>query len=394
MSTRTAATAPSDADPRADEVEHQRDDEPEADEPAPEQRSPVTARERAWPRAPRRPSSATSSDELDHHRVAIRVLELAPALARRLPGEEHDQRDGGDAGRRARGQEQRAHQPARRSRSGMAELLEQHAGVAGQEEAEEHPDQPDLRPQIWPVDSDGDRLSTDDTKVNRPKTPTAQAPIDIGSQNLKVRIMFMNRVGTPRSAMSKSPHGRHQRQREQVAHARHVAVARAAEVVGDGGGEVRAPGDAAEEEVPDDHHLPVGRLKHRGPPLLAVAERQEHAEADSQGRADGEQRVDDDVALRQLRIVRQVVDRRLGQQQEERVEAAQEAAGVGTVQLGVLEAHLLERLHPLLRLAHQLVAEAELDGLGRARLGAGRAQAVVDAVVAERALRWRSRSSR
>src|SRR4030095_13819264 len=122
-------------------------------------------------------------------------------------------------------------------------------------------------------------------------------------------------------------------------------------------------------------------------PLVAVAECQEHAEAYGQGRTDGEQRVDDDVALRQLGIVRQVVSRRLGQQTEERVEAAQEAPGVGAVQLRVLEAHLLERLHALLRLAHQLVAEAELDGLGRARLGAGRAQAVVDPIVAEGALR-------
>jgi hypothetical protein len=42
--------------------------------------------------------------------------------------------------------------------------------------------------------------------VNIPKTPTAHAPSDIGSQNLKARIMFKNRLGTPRSAMSSSPH--------------------------------------------------------------------------------------------------------------------------------------------------------------------------------------------
>src|SRR5215470_2482292 len=48
--------------------------------------------------------------------------------------------------------------------------------------------------------------STDDTNVNPPKMPTAQAPSDIGSQNLKCSIMFMKREGTPRSMISSSPH--------------------------------------------------------------------------------------------------------------------------------------------------------------------------------------------
>src|SRR5512132_224280 len=56
---------------------------------------------------------------------------------------------------------------------------------------------------IAACDSDDDRLSTADTKVKR---PTIHAPIDIGSQNLRVRIMFMKRVGTPRSAMRSRPH--------------------------------------------------------------------------------------------------------------------------------------------------------------------------------------------
>src|SRR5205823_12892681 len=48
---------------------------------------------------------------------------------------------------------------------------------------------------------------------------------------------------------------------------RHRTVAERAEVVGDGGGEVRAAGDAAEEEVPDDGHLPAGDLEHHSPPF-------------------------------------------------------------------------------------------------------------------------------
>src|SRR5437899_6450526 len=52
----------------------------------------------------------------------------------------------------------------------------------------------------------------------------------------------------------------------------------------------------------------------------------------------------------------------------------------------VLEAHPLQRLDALVRLGNQLVTEAELDGVGGARLGAGGPEAVVDAVVAEGAL--------
>ena len=54
-------------------------------------------------------------------------------------------------------------------------------------------------------DGEADRLSAADTNVNSPKTPTIQAPIDIGSQTLRVRIMLRNRVGTPRSAIRRSP---------------------------------------------------------------------------------------------------------------------------------------------------------------------------------------------
>src|SRR5207247_4998908 len=71
---------------------------------------------------------------------------------------------------------------------------------------------------------------------------------------------------------------------------------------------------------------------------------------------------------------------------EEGVQAAQRPFGVGAVQLRLLVAHLLERCDPLVGLSHQLIAEPELDGLRWARLRAGWPQAVVDAVVAERAL--------
>src|SRR5467141_3132036 len=85
-------------------------------------------------------------------------------------------------------------------------------------------------------------------------------------------------------------------------------------------------------------------------------------------------------------MLRQVVRRRPGQQQEERVEAAEEAAAVGAVELCVLEAHPLQRLDALGGLGHQVVAEPKLDGVGGTGLGAGGPEAVVDAVVTEGAL--------
>src|SRR5262249_20111201 len=53
--------------------------------------------------------------------------------------------------------------------------------------------------------------------------------------------------------------------------------------------------------------------------------------------------------------------------------------------------HRLQRLDALARLRDQLIPEPELDRLGGARLGAGRAQTVVDAVVTEGALAGRAR---
>ena len=55
------------------------------------------------------------------------------------------------------------------------------------------------------VRADVEKLRTDETNENMPNAPTTQAPIDIGSQNLSTRSMLRNRVGTPRSAMRRTP---------------------------------------------------------------------------------------------------------------------------------------------------------------------------------------------
>ena len=128
------------------------------------------------------------------------------------------------------------------------------------------------------------------------------------------------------------------------------AVAGAAEVVGDGGGEVRAARDAAEEEVPDDQELPVGRLKHRRPPCRRARGTPASAPTPDQRAPSPPTRSESTKTLRcgQQRLLREVVGRRLVEEQEERVEPAEEALAVGAVELGVLEAHPLERLHALL----------------------------------------------
>src|SRR5438094_1049503 len=83
--------------------------------------------------------------------------------------------------------------------------------------------------------------------------------------------------------------------------------------------------------------------------LAARPECEHRAEADDERGADRQERVDHHVTRRQLRARRQVVRLRLREEEEERVEAAEKALGVGAVQLRVLEAEALQRLDTLRR---------------------------------------------
>src|SRR5712691_4910226 len=104
-------------------------------------------------------------------------------------------------------------------------------------------------------------------------------------------------------------------------------------------------------------------------PLSApLAERHDGRHADQEGRPDGEHGVGQHVALGQLGLVRQIVGGRLVEQQEEGIEPAQGPLAVGAVEMGACEALLFELGDPLLGLGDQLVAEAELDRVGRAGL--------------------------
>src|SRR3990172_8524359 len=123
-----------------------------------------------------------------------------------------------------------------------------------------------------------------------------------------------------------------------------------------------------------------------GVALPTVTKRHQRAQPDDERRADREERVHDDVALRKLWAVRQVIRPRLREKEEERVQPTEEPLGIRAVELRVIEAHRLERLHAARRLPDQLLPEPELDRVGRARLGARGPEPVVDPVVAERAL--------
>src|SRR3989338_10568315 len=115
-----------------------------------------------------------------------------------------------------------------------------------------------------------------------------------------------------------------------------------------------------------------------GAPLPAVTKPHQRAQPDDERRADREERVHDDVALRKLWAVRQVVRRRPREKEEERVQPTEEPLGIRAVELRVLEAHRLERLHAVRRLPDQLLPEPVLERDGRARLGARGPEPVVD----------------
>src|SRR5512136_3079871 len=107
----------------------------------------------------------------------------------------------------------------------------------------------------------------------------------------------------------------------------------------------------------------LGVLSTAVPLSPALAERQHGPHADEQRRTHGEQGIDQHVALGQERLLGQLVRRRLVEQQEKGVEPPQRAVLVCAVELRLLVAHLPERGHALAGLGHQLVAEAELDGV-------------------------------
>src|ERR1700730_745648 len=248
------------------------------------------------------------------------------------------------------------------------------------------------RRRSFAIPSPSTKESADEAKAKAPKRPSIQAPMDIGSQNLNFMSMFRKRLGVPRSRMRRRPQTE-TRSSASTSPTRNTLLS------------LRLPKLSAMAAVkyappaipPRKKYQTMSRCQSGDLSMAAVlgvaaigsaplAEREERPDADEERRPDGQQRVHDHVALGKGRLLRQRVGRRLVEQEEERVETAQRAIAVGAVELRVFVAHALERRHALVGLGHQLVPEAELDGLRGAGLRAGGAEAVVDAIIAERAL--------
>src|SRR5919197_803446 len=170
--------------------------------------------------------------------------------------------------------------------------------------------------------SDEEKLSAEARNENRPKMPSPHAPADMGSENLNTRIMLRNRNGTPRSAMRSNPQAATSGSDKRyptvaVRRSRTLPKLSAMAAV-----KYAPPAMPPRKKYSTIIISQSGVLSMVTPVPPALAEGEERAEAHQDSGADGEQRVDDDVALRQLRIVGEVVRPRLRQEQEERVEAA------------------------------------------------------------------------
>src|SRR5262245_51189914 len=91
------------------------------------------------------------------------------------------------------------------------------------------------------------------------------------------------------------------------------------------------------------------------------------------------------MRLRSAWRFRQVVDRWMVGQQEEGVERAVLARRLRAIKISLARPALMQRFDTPARLRAQFVNRAELDRIGRARLRAGRLDAVLLAVITERA---------
>src|SRR5262245_18016164 len=91
------------------------------------------------------------------------------------------------------------------------------------------------------------------------------------------------------------------------------------------------------------------------------------------------------MRFRPARRFWQVVDRRVVSQQEESVERAVLARRFRAVKISFGHPSILQLIDAPARLRSQLVDRAELNGIGRARLRAGRLETALLPVVTERA---------
>src|SRR6266550_3163016 len=124
-------------------------------------------------------------------------------------------------------------------------------------------------------------------------------------------------------------------------------------------------------------------------PPFPDSDQREHAEY--RGRRDRERATLLQAVAGKLRIGGEAVHFRVVHQQIERVQAAERAVWVVTVEPGAHFALRLELVHALLRADAQLADGAELDRISRTRFGARGFEPDAHAIVTERALLRRAR---
>src|SRR3989454_332099 len=245
-----------------------------------------------------------------------------------------------------------------------------------------------------------------DRTANSPNTRIAQAPKEMGDHPLNMSAgtfadwnsMCQNRSGRPRSIVKSAP--------ERIAP--QAATLYPVRTTGRSSGPPNQSRTTARKQAPPASPptkkygmmnqvqcgAPLKKVSDMGgggsarvrgdflhAPLAQADERQQSEDRRARGREGG---APAEGPRRQLRVRRQPVHLRLVHQQVERVEAAQRPVRLGAVQLR-LHALRAELVHALVGPRAQLRDRAELDRVGRTRLGAGRLEPHLQAVVAQRA---------
>src|SRR5206468_1930284 len=113
------------------------------------------------------------------------------------------------------------------------------------------------------------------------------------------------------------------------------------------------------------------------------AESEQGSDAEHDAGDDGRHVCRQHLRLRDVRMLRQVIDLRLIYQQEEGVERANGGVFVHTVEVGVGDALRMEHTYAVARPLTELVHVAKLDGLRRARFGASGHHSILLPVVTE-----------
>ena len=188
---------------------------------------------------------------------------------------------------------------------------EEHAGISGEEEAHGSADHADdeLRPGQVP-----DLAQVFEQRHHRRQErrgrEAEQGPRSHAHRRERVEVQHHVQKPEGNAQVHDEDHRtRDERdERQVVSHPHHVPVPHGVDEQRRGGDDERAAREAPEEEIDVDQNRPVRRLEHGHrlalPARAAPTEGDQRAEPDEQRRADRQERVHEDVLLRELGIVR------------------------------------------------------------------------------------------